>query len=216
MLIAFNLEELDFMFKRLTILFLCSLIFSPMFSFNKKGYIFQMIEYDTKLFIDEMGPDGAEDVIRKASNGINLPELDFWFRRIPESSLSEPQIDFLVDKTYKKFSIHSMKLYWDENVYVLYKNKVFNMPEKLSYIDNEENCKGLYYLTDGKFYWTRFEMLTPVNKREKYPKWDLMKIFKGKVPGDKFKAQVVIEYQFDDLPVKERVFKYDVITHEYF
>lgn len=175
-----------------------------------------MNEYDTKLFISEMGLGGAPEIIQKASAGMELPELDFWFHRVPESSLFEPAIRFLLPEQYAKFTIQSMKLQWEENEYMLYENKSFFMPEIVTYVNEEEKFRGPDYITDGNYYWTRFEMLKPVNKREKYPKWELMKIFKGKVPGDKFKAQVVIEYQFDDLPVKERVFKYDVITHEYF
>lgn len=204
------------MIKRILILFLSFLIIFPMFAFSKRGYVFAFEKYDTESFFSEMGPGGAKEIIRKASTGIELPELDFLWSRIPESSLDEPMIWFLVNHPYEKFTIHSIKLRWEGNEYVLYKDKVFYMPETITLIGSENKYNGPTYLTDGNFYWTRFEMLTPVNKREKYPKWDLMKIFKGKKPGDKFKAQVVIEYQFDDLPVKERVFKYDVITQEYF
>lgn len=179
------------------------------FSFFNKGHI--AYDWYEKNYIHFMSigmsvGEGAAGTIRRADD--SLPELDVYLG----GSSKEEYFDiyFLLKKQYKKLYIKNLRLEWEENTHTVLNNATLMFPDKSYNIDFEEKYNGNCFLTDGKYYWTRFQFLTPI-KNAPYPTLKTRKVFKGKKEvGEKFNCDIIIEYQLDDEPLKQLVLEHEV------
>lgn len=196
--------------RKLFILIFLILLSLPLnaLSIFKKGYI--AYDWYEKNYIHFMSigmsvGEGAAGTIRRADD--SLPELDVYLG----GSANENYFDiyFLLKKQYKKLYIQNLRLEWEGNSHTVLDNATLMFPEKTYNIDTDEVHTGNCFLTDGRYYWTCFNFLTPIHNAP-YPTLKPRKIFKGKEEWERFQCDIIIEYQLDDEPLKELVLEHEV------
>ncbi len=191
------------------VLILSAFLFTA-FSFFNRGYLaYDWYEknYNHFMSIGMSVGEGAAGTIRRADD--SLPELDVYLGGSSKENYFD--IYFLLKKQYKKLYIQSLRLEWEDNTHTVLDNATFMFPDKSYNIDSEEKYSGNCFLTDGKYYWTRFQFLTPI-KNAPYPTLKPRNVFKGKEEWERFQCDIIFEYQLDDEPLKQLVLEHEVVV----
>lgn len=182
-------------FRKIIILS-CIILFGGCEGVSYPGIVFRF---------DSIGDDPPAQPIHRFKYKEKYPqEIDIVYRRPGNSFKTFLELSIFVQKQYKKLHIKELRYSWKNGNGVLIEDTKYKLPE---YVNKHGSKKNHYWGKEG-YYWTYQLIPIDVLKDKRYI--DLQKIFKDRNPGERFKVNIEIDYQFDDDEVKTQLFQYNV------
>ena len=138
--------------------------------------------------IGDVPPSSANERLESAEK--YTQEISIWFSQPGNSSICYFSPIIFVNKPYKTLHINEMSYKYDKEDGVFLSNKSFLLLE--------------YDVMKNGWYWK--------NLGRDFFNVNFQKIFHRKEPGDIFLFDIIIQYSFDDEPLKEQILEYRVTT----
>ncbi len=137
----------------------------------------------------------------------------WWTRWNKKQQKAEPYnvcVEIYTKKQYKKLIIKELSYVYEGKTDLICENVEFKLPETISTL--EENPDS--WRSDGNNFWLNGELFAhPIEKSKGWPKIDFTSLFSNhKTIDEEFDLQLLLQYQFDDDPIKNETIKYKVTT----